>query len=405
MIDKPISEITAEDIYCMVDECEPESNTLDYKEKLPAPKQVPPNIKSKEKIEFAVDVASFANAAGGDIVFGIPDKPGADGSASGLPGTPCGVQVDNVDREINRLQATIRSGIAPQVPGVMIRAVGDFERGPVIIVRVPKSWAGPHMVLNKSPQFYSRAGSEKHGLDVAQIRAAFAQSEAISERIGAFRTVRLGHIMAGETPTLLGPGPTVVLHVLPIGNLMGRQYVDIHAVQKATLDCSLGRHCSNRRYNLDGFVEYDPADDYDPGQYVQFFRDGCLETVMAGYGRDTQVGPKMISGSGVEEAVIRVVVSFLEFHRRISTDPPFSILLSLFGVSGYCIARSGHKGFHDVARRIDRDLLQLPDVLIEDFETPVPGALKPAFDALWQSSGSPWSWSYDDEGNWRQPPR
>src|SRR6185437_11984325 len=94
----------------------------------------------EEKREFLRDVSSFANAAGGDLLIGVAET---DGVATGLPG----IAKASVDGEILRLENIIRDGIEPRIPGVATHAV-DLAGGAnaVLVMRIPRSWAGPHMV-------------------------------------------------------------------------------------------------------------------------------------------------------------------------------------------------------------------------------------------------------------------
>ena len=69
MIDKPLADITADDIQHLVEEGTPEKRTLEFKVELPGTKE-------SEKKEFLADVSSFANAVGGDLIFGVATTDG-----------------------------------------------------------------------------------------------------------------------------------------------------------------------------------------------------------------------------------------------------------------------------------------------------------------------------------------
>ena len=97
MLDKPIADITADDIQHLVDEGTPEKRTLEFKTVLPG-------TKDSERKEFLADVSSFANAAGGDLIYGVATT---DGRATAAPG----VTAQNVEAELLRLDQMIRSGI------------------------------------------------------------------------------------------------------------------------------------------------------------------------------------------------------------------------------------------------------------------------------------------------------
>ena len=57
-------------------------------------------------------------------------------------------------------------------------------------------------------------------------------------------------------------------------------------------------------------------------------------------------------------------------------------------------------GYLDNVHPIDRDVLFLPDVLIEEPPSDLPRTLRPIFDAVWNACGFVQSLNYDADGNW-----
>ena len=106
--DKALDSIEQSDLQELIDNGMLEGKFLEYKEKLPGETD-------SDKKEFLADVSSFANTAGGHLIFGVRE-------VDNVPNELCGVEVDNPDKEIQRLENMIRDGIDPRIPG------GD-ERG------------------------------------------------------------------------------------------------------------------------------------------------------------------------------------------------------------------------------------------------------------------------------------
>jgi hypothetical protein len=105
------------------------------------------------------------------LIFGVRDRRDANGQRTGIPEAAGGLAA-NSDQELRRLDGILRSGLDPKLPGVRMKSVAGFPKGPVIVVRIPKSWASPHMVrVGKSTRFYSRNSTGKHQLDAREIRA------------------------------------------------------------------------------------------------------------------------------------------------------------------------------------------------------------------------------------------
>ncbi len=49
---------------------------------------------------------------------------------------------------------------------------------------------------------------------------------------------------------------------------------------------------------------------------------------------------------------------------------------------------------------IDRDILLLPEIVIESYDVIAEDILRPCFDSIWNACGFPRSPNYDDTGEW-----
>ena len=224
MIGKEFDAIDKGDIEALVTNAVPEGRTIEYKEQLP-------RGSDEDSREFLADVSSFANAGGGDLIYGVRDKRDHDGKPTGTPEV-IGLAEINLDEQKTRLENLLRDCIDPRIPGVRIKHFDGFMSGPVIVLRVLKSWASPHMVKFKhSSRFFSRNSGGKYKLDVREIRAAFLASESLSDKISAFRSDRVGKILTGETPKPLEPGPKFLLHLLPVVAFAEPAVVDLRTAQ------------------------------------------------------------------------------------------------------------------------------------------------------------------------------
>lgn len=100
MIAESIDQITAATIRRLVDNRVPEGRTLEYKSLLPGGTD-------ENRREFLYDASSFANANGGDIVFGISDER-KEGKSTGVPEAIAGINATVVSAEIPRLESLLR---------------------------------------------------------------------------------------------------------------------------------------------------------------------------------------------------------------------------------------------------------------------------------------------------------
>lgn len=388
MIDKPLHEVTRSALELLVETKAHEGRTLDYKRDL--------NIATDEnKRELARDVSSFANAAGGDLVFGVEEAKDDGGKNLGYPSKLVGVECPNFDASKQRLESIIRDNVDPRIQGIAIHKIDGFERGPVIVLRVPRSWNAPHMVtFQKQTHFFSRNNAGRHPLDVREIGAAFLAGAEISAQIRRFRDERIGRIIANETPVRLADNwPRLIVHVVPIGAASRERGLVLDAISRRQvylepLDQASGW---DGRYNLDGYVAYigTPKASH---SYSQAFRDDAIEGVST-VGSDGS--PREISGLGVERGVVAALKHYIPLMRKAGVDSPLSIHISLVGVNGCYIAGDVRHLFGNAEHVVDRDLLVLPDVLVESEAADLGTMLRPPLDALWQAGGHEGSPSYE----------
>lgn len=390
MINKSFDSVEKSDIDALVANEVREGRTLDYKEKLPG-------NSDGDKTEFLADVSSFANASGGYILYGIREKRDADGKPTGILESADGLDGVNADNEILRLESSIRTAIDPRVPGVRTKPIEGFSKGPVLVLWIPKSWFSPHVVTFKNhSRFYSRSSNGKYPLDVTEIRSAFALSESLPEKVRRFRDDRLAKIVADETPVPLQPCAKIVLHLLPIAALDSTTLVDITSLEPRFLEFQpFYPGGMNYRYNLDGFLTYNESGDSpNCSSYLQIFRSGAFEAVEARMLRgrnDKKSIPKVF----YEEKLIALLDRYLKLQRSLGFDPPIFVMLSFLGVKGYVMGVDAEDGYP-----IDRDVLLLPDLIVEDYDSEAAKILRLAFDAVWQAAGLGRSMNYDKDGKW-----
>src|SRR5262249_5126909 len=146
----------------------------------------------KEAVQFLASVSAFANTAGGDLLIGVAAE---DGVASGIPGIP----LAEFDHDTLRYEQLLADNLEPRLSPVAVRSVPCGNGNHVLIIRVARSWLGPHRVT-KNDRFYGRNAGGKYPLDVGELRQAFTLRENVAQRMQGFRRDRLAKIMAGSTP-------------------------------------------------------------------------------------------------------------------------------------------------------------------------------------------------------------
>lgn len=384
----PLESINKNTLQSLIDNQVAESQSIEYKEKLP-------ENSDSEKKKFLYDVSSFANASGGDLIYGVKAK-------DGIPSELCGLQVENTDSEKLRLEDILRNCVKPKIFGISIHPINTEDKKTFIIIRIPRSCSLPHMVkYGKDTKFYCRNSAGKYPVeDVSELRILFGLSETLAERIRNFRIERLSKIITGETPVLMEESPKMILHIVPLSAFDLGKMKDVGAIEVCrggVLPLACGS--SSHRYNLDGVLLFDFVSKSTlADSYVQLFRTGCIEAVTTKIFFKYE-GRNLIPAAAYEECVLEEMPNYLNYLKRIEVEPPVCITLSLTGVLGYSmgVQRTWHGSS---GHPIDRNDLIVPEIILEDFDAEIDKQMKPIFDAVWNACGYPKSMNYNNEEKW-----
>lgn len=408
--DKQLEDLDLSDLQKLVTDEVSEITRVDYKSSL----QI---NTGDEKREFLNDVSSFANTKGGYLIFGVQET-------AGKPTVVTGIPIDDTDSEIRRLDNLIRDKIVPRIPGVHMKEIQVADKKYCIVIRVPQSWAKPHMVDMGSPKFFTRNSKGKYPLDYHEIRSVFDLSGDARQRIEQFQTKRLGDIFAGTTtPVRLGNGPKTILHLIPLSMSDPSVTFDVRTIAESFRDREnmfiRALDHSHERYNLEGYQDYVRIGNKEKGEeeettgYVQVFRNGSIEAV-EGWLLGPLVhmeGKKKIAIVSYEDHLLKSLPILLRKQKELGVDPPIFLMMSLSGLSEFVIEQANRSSrspeylpwYRKENYTIDHDPLVLPDVLIEDYATTPDTILRPILDALWNAGGYPECPHFDAEGKWKDP--
>lgn len=385
MLGESISKIDVEVLRSLIADRVGEGKSLEYKREIPGGSDGGPE-------RFLKAVSAFANTAGGDLLLGVE---AVNGVAVALPG----LDVDNPDGEILRLENMIREGLEPRLPRVDIRALEIAEHRYVLVVRVARSWIAPHRV-KKNREFYARNSAGTYPLDVGELRTAFTMSETIAARIRDFRTDRLARIHGRETPVALRAGGCMVVHVLPLTAFTAAVEIDIGAYESGPNRLSpMAASGWDWRINLDGLVTYSAVSESTSRGYAQTFRNGAAEWALVLTGHE---GRMVLPSAAYERDVMRCLTDYLGFAAGFDIEPPYYVFLSFGGVRGCQLAGSRVTHWLEERMTLREDVLIIPEVVIEDRNVQPARVLRPAFDRVWNAFGFVRSLNYDDDGEWTE---
>lgn len=392
MILKNISDINIDDFKDLVSNGVMEGKAIEYKQDIPL-------SNDQDKREFLYDVSSFANAGGGNLIAGITED-----RSTGLPnGTP-GIEIGNTDESTRKIENLLRDGIAPRIVGIQIGVFKVTITHTILLIRIPKSWNAPHQVIFKgADKFYTRSTNGKYKLDVTELRNAFILSDTITERVRKFREDRIAKIIADETPLLLTPHAKIVIQFIPISSFEPNKVYDIsnNSIQSNQIR-PLGGGGWDDRFNMDGRFSYASAQ-YDIGYkaYLQLYRNGIIETVNSEILRpyEDNRGIPCMRQFDFEKDIIECFQDCITTIKLLKIDLPIYCYITLTGVKGYHMELGRQLLRLGERATIDRDILNLPEIIIEKQDLDIEYLLHPIFNMIWNACGYEKSFSYDDNNN------
>jgi hypothetical protein len=384
-----IKKIDESDLKLLIENEIPEDMTQEYKREFPLTTQ-------ENKIKFLASVSSFANTSGGDLIIGIEVD-----NESKLPKKLVGIPVSNnsTDEPIRGMDDLIRQGIQPRILEYQIHPIKLENSNFAFLIRIKKSWINPHRVtLSGHDRFYIRGAASTNQMDVTQLRSAFLLSETRIEKIKLFISERISNIYSNEIPTLLPEGAKVILHIIPLASFDPEHVISIHENEK-TINQLLTLRCGPTplEYNLDGILMTNRRDrDNLSSEYIQFFRQGIIESVSGNY--LVSYEDKCIPIYLFEKNLIQALENNLDILKLLRVEPPILIKISLTHIKNYKRCKSQHE--FENPREIFKDILQLPETIIDNYKLTSDQILHNAFDALSNACGLPKSPNYDDNGRW-----
>lgn len=389
--DKLLQSINRDDLQALIDAEVPEGRDLEYKQELPG------NSDGNKK-EYLSDVSSFANAGGGILLYGVEEQ---DGIAVGLPGIP----TNEIDAAILRLESMAQDGIDERIPGLRVTAIQVSDTHSVVAMKIPRSWVGPHMVMYRgSSRFFSRNSRGKYPMDIRELQRVFGEARTVREDLQSFRVDRVSAVISGKTPVPLYDGPKLILHVAPLNALKIGPQIDIAEIDPHEVRLRAPRSdvYHNIKYNFDGLAASPPADDNGiTPAYAQLFRNGIIEGVSSTMIYEEE-GQLNLWSMRVEPVVIETVERYVTVARALGLEPPYAIMLTLTGVEGYrVIPETRNRSWNNFRHPIDRDVLFIPEVVVESGDFDAAATLRPVFDILWQSAGWQQSMNYTEDGTHR----
>jgi hypothetical protein len=398
LFDHPVTQITEQDLQALIIDKEAEHKTIDYKRDAVG-------SSDSDKKEFLYDASSFANTVGGHIVFGMDE-------AQGLPVNLVGLAGADQDRERLRLEQMVRTGIRPPLTGVETTGIRLKNGNVALVMRIPKSWNPAHQVTFQNAfRFYARGSNGKYQIDVDELRAIFAVSGTIAERIRDFRADRLAKIVLGDAPVTLLDGAALVLHVVPFSAFStGGTFSLDKAADDPHEFPPIGRSQAQQfQITFDGLLTSSNAEAPPKPQraYTLVSRTGTVEAGVSSLARGRSSDFLVLPA--IEDMIVRFGGLYMHNLHALGVEPPFAILASLINVKGLRLLPSevpqGALLEDMPGARLSKEQYHFVETIFSSVPADDQEAarqLRGTLDHLSNAAGAPTSPSFDARGNFKR---
>lgn len=397
MIYKRLDTIALSDLQNLIDNEVGESKTLEYKSELRLDS-------GDERREFLADITSFANADGGDLIFGFKESP-----ETNLPSEIVGIEVENDDDLIRKIESILRDSVSPRVPDVNFKLLGCSEKRHVLITRIGASLLSPHRVTYKGyDKFFSRNAKGKYPMDVNELRTAFTMSHSLAQEIEKYKLERLAAIKLNQYRELEEGKPFFVFHSIPISSFRNTQTFEMKELIKNTQGMELNSfgYKPPQRVTIDGIK----LSSTNPSVYVNcatahYKTNGIVEKVTTdfffpSYSPNSTTTPyNVIASKNLVEKLVELINELKRYYAAMNISLPILLSCAFINAHDFSFPKGGlhHRYYH---RTIDRDLVMTPDIYLEDLSIDAEIILRPMLDSIWNACGYIACSAYNENGDY-----
>jgi hypothetical protein len=395
----PFADIGEKQLQGLVDAKVSESRDIEYKRDLYGNADA-------DHAEWLADVSSFANTAGGDLVFGME-------ASKGVPSRIIPLAVD-IDQAILKLEEIARANLQPRLPGLQFKPIPLSTGGHALLVRVPRSYNPPHRIVRQGKgqnRFWARSSAGKYEPNVDELRALFTLAPQLTERMRDWRFNRLAKIVAQDMPVRLMDQTCLIMHIVPFSSFDPSSLIALAEIEKGPyafppIGANAIRHW---QINFDGVLLTSNADKSAPTQrsYTQVYRSGSIEAVASSItvgDRPEGIGPRLQS-LRIEGQVLFPLVKYLKGLQSLGVEPPFALMVSLIGVKGALMnvgVRAQWFDDDDMAV-LDRDQYHFGEVILNAIPNSIQECavmIRPFIEQLANTAGRAISSSFGSNGEY-----
>jgi hypothetical protein len=392
MIFKNINEITLDDIKSLIANEVGENKSLEYKSEL--------NIASgDERKEFLADISSFANADGGDIIYGIKED-----DNTKLPSECNGINIQNEDELIRQIESLLRDSISPRITDIEYKTLHLEKNKYMLVIRIGMSYLMPHRVIYKGwDKFFSRNSKGKYPLDVNELRTAFTMSQTLIKSIDEYIAERIVIVAQNRNKELLENRPIFLMQLIPLVSFRGNNAYSMTEISRCV---SLAGYDNsvfyNNKINIEGITFSNKNEIL--SQYVFHKINGIIEMATTNFffpnyeqqNRSPRVTYNVVSSRDLLDECFKFIDQAKIYYKYINISSPIVVTCAIINGKDYELPIGIGVGLYN-RKKLDSDLISTPSILINNFNRKTQDILKPTLDSIWNAFGKFYCSAYNKE--------
>lgn len=232
-----------------------------------------------------------------------------------------------------------------------------------------------------------------------------SHDEIALHRMSCFHRESVGSVVNGSSLLTKSVNGVLVIHLIPQNSVMNQTRIEAAQLEKYGNRIPLiGGYTAQSRFNVDGYLNHSSRAD-NVRAYTQVFRDGRLEAVGTNisYPVDerNENSPLALRDGFLEHQVFEIIKCYFSFCNSLNIEQPIWMYSALIDCEGIGICND--RAFRELSEfSIDRSPAYLPEIKLDPSDCNSIKGIQLWCDYLWQSVGFERSFSFDNDGNWRE---
>lgn len=386
---KPLRDVTEGDVRRLVESGLEEHLQLEYKSALY-------DDSDRGRSEFLLDVCMFANAQGGILLIGIPERRDEEGQPTGTPdaGGVFGVELPNPEAVLSSYDARVMEAIEERLPLESSSVdVGNGRR--VIAIRVPNSTNKPHSVRHRGHIYFpSRRERQRYHMTVREIKELVMRTGSRLQQ--AKETLEASLLQAPSANDL----PYLVVGMIPVFFEDFLVDVRLGTVHQAVANFSQTERPEFRQltFTFDGLERREDWREYT----LRFHRSGLLISRLQlplVPQRAEAEALHVVHIAAIDVTLRRFVLRASAVYEAAGIAPPFILGMMLRTRQRLIGVYAGFMATPEQTPPLAARDYSFPNMQVDDLSA-IDRAIRPLCDQAHQMFGLAGSPSFNDEGAW-----